>query len=576
MANIRPYLTDTKASLASDDEVMLDSPSGFGTMVRDAFIAAVAQIIAASPSTYKIATLDGANKLTSGQESSSPISYIGTHDVSGNSPSLADGVGAAGDTYYVSVAGSRDYGSGSITLAVGDALVYSGSVWQKVSGIANILNGIITASGARNAINVFSQDEGLSLSLRHLNTPSVYCDGDNDYLQIADNAKLSFIGTSRDQPNGFEFLVNFYELGATEVLISKYGAVNREWRITKTSSNKIRMTFVDGSANECYAESDAITQTGWVHVAISCDPVSANAGRADDIRIYVNNVESSTATNNASYGGMSDTAQAVWIGKDDSTFFRGELKYCRIFNFAPTAAQWNDYILNGIPFALEWGGTFGSTYTSDFSAGVDSVSASNGAVAGNIDSIDSSNDWLRFTADTSSGSHSISRNVGATVGKLSRVEITYFIPAGQSNIDGITVRWNNGSFDGPVGSVTGTTAKLSYVAVAADATVEIYATDGGVISFQDAGGDDMFYVKEITVTPVGVLADFKSENMNGAGGVWRDASSNALDASNNGATLAGSRKHIKASSLDLSGIPTSSVGLSAGEVYSNAGVLTVV
>ena len=101
MANIRVKDLDSKASFASDDEILMDSPSGTGTMLRDAFIAAVASQIVAAPSTYKIATLDGANKLTSSQDPSQSVSYLGGHDMVANSPALADGSGTAGDTYYV-------------------------------------------------------------------------------------------------------------------------------------------------------------------------------------------------------------------------------------------------------------------------------------------------------------------------------------------------------------------------------------------------------------------------------------------------------------------------------------------
>ena len=139
-------------------------------MTRDAFIAAVAAIIAASPSTYKLATLDGADKLTSSQDPSMPLSYIAVHDVAANSPTLADGVGTTGDTYQISNGGSRDYGSGSITLAEGDSLVYNGSAWQKVPNVANILNGIATAAAARTTLDVPSNHQLLEAASSRINS----------------------------------------------------------------------------------------------------------------------------------------------------------------------------------------------------------------------------------------------------------------------------------------------------------------------------------------------------------------------------------------------------------------------
>jgi hypothetical protein len=66
-------------------------------------------------------------------ESLDPMEYKGNWNASTNSPSLADGIGNNGDVYRTSVAGSQDLGSGSITFAIGDKVVYNGasSVWEK-------------------------------------------------------------------------------------------------------------------------------------------------------------------------------------------------------------------------------------------------------------------------------------------------------------------------------------------------------------------------------------------------------------------------------------------------------------
>jgi len=45
---------------------------------------------------------------------------------------LVNGIGRKGDTYKCSVAGSRDFGSGSISFLVKDLVYYDGSVWEKI------------------------------------------------------------------------------------------------------------------------------------------------------------------------------------------------------------------------------------------------------------------------------------------------------------------------------------------------------------------------------------------------------------------------------------------------------------
>jgi hypothetical protein len=71
-------------------------------------------------------------------------------DASLNSPALVDGSGDAGMVYRVSVAGTQDLGSGSISFSVGDYVIYSGSVWEKSDGTDAVNSvfgrvGIVTA-----------------------------------------------------------------------------------------------------------------------------------------------------------------------------------------------------------------------------------------------------------------------------------------------------------------------------------------------------------------------------------------------------------------------------------------------
>jgi hypothetical protein len=69
-------------------------------------------------------------------------------------PTLADGSGTAGDYYDVTVAGSSDLGSGSITFTVGDVVKYNGTTWFKIDSVTNILDGVSTIDGAKAAIEI--------------------------------------------------------------------------------------------------------------------------------------------------------------------------------------------------------------------------------------------------------------------------------------------------------------------------------------------------------------------------------------------------------------------------------------
>ena len=80
-----------------------------------------------------VAQLDASGKLPASQLTVSAMEYKGTWNASTNTPTLSDaGAFSTGDVYAVSVGGSQDLGSGSITFVAGDWVIFSGSTWQRV------------------------------------------------------------------------------------------------------------------------------------------------------------------------------------------------------------------------------------------------------------------------------------------------------------------------------------------------------------------------------------------------------------------------------------------------------------
>ena len=78
-----------------------------------------------------VATLDAGGKIPASQLPSTVMEYQGVWNAATNTPALADGVGNIGDVYLVTVAGSQNLGSGSLTFALGDWVIYNGTIWQK-------------------------------------------------------------------------------------------------------------------------------------------------------------------------------------------------------------------------------------------------------------------------------------------------------------------------------------------------------------------------------------------------------------------------------------------------------------
>lgn len=95
-----------------------------------------------------VATLDAGGHIPAGQLNLSLLNLINTWSAGTNTPALADGVGTVGDGYMVTVGGTQNLGSGNQTFAVGDAVIYFGSLtWLKVSTTFTGIQQIVTASG---------------------------------------------------------------------------------------------------------------------------------------------------------------------------------------------------------------------------------------------------------------------------------------------------------------------------------------------------------------------------------------------------------------------------------------------
>ena len=148
-------LPNSASQLGSDDYLYLSGATfGARKILKADFLDSVADSFNAAPNTYKLATLDSGGKVDSSQWPASAFSYQGTWAASSNTPTLANGSGTAGYTYYASDAGSVNFGAGAISFTAGDAVVYNGSIWQKVPDVVNILDGKGTVDEGKTTLQI--------------------------------------------------------------------------------------------------------------------------------------------------------------------------------------------------------------------------------------------------------------------------------------------------------------------------------------------------------------------------------------------------------------------------------------
>lgn len=103
------------------------------------------------------APLDSGGKVAASYLPSSAMEWQGVWNANTNTPTLIDGTGSAGDVYRVSVAGTRNLGSGSVAYSVGDLVIYDGAVWQR----SDSTDAVTTVNGYSGTVTLTKSDVGL-------------------------------------------------------------------------------------------------------------------------------------------------------------------------------------------------------------------------------------------------------------------------------------------------------------------------------------------------------------------------------------------------------------------------------
>jgi hypothetical protein len=162
------------------------------------------------------ASLDSQGKVPISQLPSSIMEYKGTWNASTNTPTLANGTGDTGDVYICNVAGTVNFGAGPITFAVGDYVIYSGSIWQRSSGAVGTVTSVALTVGG----------DAISVSGSPLTTSGTL--------------GLAFSGTTSQYIRGNGTLANF-----PTSLVTGTGTINRVTKWSFTSGEIINSGIVD-------------------------------------------------------------------------------------------------------------------------------------------------------------------------------------------------------------------------------------------------------------------------------------------------------------------------------------------
>lgn len=188
-------------------------------------------------------------------------------------------------------------------------------------------------------------------------------------------------------------------------------------------------------------------------------------------------------------------------GVDLSPFASAANDYMLVIHDSADKTAWGYIDLADSAYAVN------NDYTSDFSnpdvggdEDLDGWTVTEGTIDGNIDGIGGQDNNLRFTCSANNATHIANKLSIMTAGKSYRVRFDYYIPDGQSHIDGIRPhddsRWLT-----VTQTVTGSWTTVDLYIKAGATRLRIYAYDGSATTFQDAG-DDVFYICNVIVDEV--------------------------------------------------------------------------
>ena len=182
------------------------------------------------------ASLDSSGKVPISQLPSSIMEYKGTWNAATNTPTLANGTGDTGDVYICNVAGTVNFGAGPITFAVGDYVIYSGSIWQRSSGAV----GTVTSVG----LSITGDAIGVS----------------NSPITTSGTLALAFAGTSGQYINGAGFLTTFPSLTGFVPYTGATGQVNLG------AYDLLVQTLTIGKGNSSLANNTALGYRTLFHI----------------------------------------------------------------------------------------------------------------------------------------------------------------------------------------------------------------------------------------------------------------------------------------------------------------------
>lgn len=223
------------------------------------------------------------------------LNYKGTWNASSNTPTLTSSVGAKGDYYVVSVAGSTNL-NGETLWGVGDWAVFNGSVWQRVEGGDTINATTVTAStSVTTPIVQATNSSGLALKNSGGTTQLSLGAGGGDNITISVATSVTDNLIQGTAAKGFNFTANTPAAGMSSQLLNWYEegvwttAMTADGGTVTLSFNKLNYTRsgrIVSISGEIVVSSIS-SPTGDIYISLPFTTAASVSGRSGSWSSYL-------------------------------------------------------------------------------------------------------------------------------------------------------------------------------------------------------------------------------------------------------------------------------------------------
>jgi hypothetical protein len=449
-------------------------------------------------------------------------------------------------------------------------------------------------------------------------------------VEIPDSALLSFGDGTTDKPFSISAIVEIDDFSSqTFSIMSKMSGAYEWWFLVDTNGYPTVSLYDNGLTNTLVRENQSAVDTGKrLHLAATYD----GSGLIGGLKLYVNAVEGSNYADQSvgSYVAMHDTAAQAEIGEGNNVHSDGRIYSCVIWNRELSASEVATLAANGnqVPVADQWGSNtelLTDPGFEDWSSGSNLSSWTEGS------SITIAQDGVNKYSGTYACHYTSSGSTIAS-GVLHQLRQGSLVPIGCNRVSVVVknavsgvldVGVNNDrwvTFDGT--SLTDRSSEVSSQYPGSE-LLSYDLTDLGsgwyridlvfklvASSARDfvLGGTGQWYIDDASCKPAGAVADYAFDAIDAVNGVLPDRSSNGLNGAITDATKVRADRglHIDANNpsadeklltvsvagtekasidedgdavvqrLNIANIPTSSGGLTSGDVWNDSGTLKIV